>query len=282
MAVPQATPSPEVAAAGDLAEMVLWWETQSWVRALKKSMPRGVTISMQAKPYDADGWSEVELREDHAPHSGFDPHVSPIVGFFRVSRAGRKIEWMEPVSGEYERLDGFLKLRGLDVAKGTISMQPGTRPAAVAPAISAGDFESNPPAIPNRDAAVVVKDPTDTKNHVARITGPDEMGFTLPISVPSGTKELTIALRLLHPESTKLLRFEDGKAPEGIRLRVRLLNELGNSAIRDVVVRPTGQWREIEATFYDLPKTLVQVSVEAIWMEGPVYVDDVKIVPEHR
>lgn len=270
-----AAPSPEIAAAGDLAEMVLWWETQPWVKALKKSMPRGVTILMHAEPYDAGGWSEVELRENHAPGSGFDPDVSPIVGFFRVSRAGKIIEWMEPVSGEYEPLAGFLKTRGLKLVESTATKSP----SAGVLSITAGDFESKPPAIPNRDAAVVVTDPTDAKNHVARVTGPDEMGFTLPISVPSGTKELTIALRLLHPEGTKLIRFEDGQTPEGIRLRVRLLNDLGNSIIRDAVVRPTGQWRELEFTFYDLPKKVVSISVEAIWMEGPVYFDDVRLTP---
>jgi hypothetical protein len=97
----------------DQARMEIWWDRQPWVRALKKSMPRGVTILMHAEPYDAEGWSEVELREQHAPDSGFDPDVSPVIGFFRVSRASRKIEWMEPVSGEYESLDGFLKSRGL-------------------------------------------------------------------------------------------------------------------------------------------------------------------------
>lgn len=274
---PNPTQSPEVAAAGDLAEMILWWGSQPWVNALKKSMPRGATISMHAEPYDAGGWSDVEMREHHAPDSGFDPNVSPMVGLFRVSRVGRKIEWMEPVSGEYEPLEGFLKQRGLKVADRAVLTPPSTRPVAGAPSITAGDFESKPPAIPNRDVPVIVKDPADAKNHVARITGPDEMGFTLPISVPSGTEELTIALRLLHPEGTKLIRFEDGRMPEGIRLRVRLLNDLGNSAIRDAVVRPTGQWREMEFTFYDLPKTLVQISVEAIWMEGPVYVDDVSV-----
>ena len=86
-------------------------------------------------------------------------------------------------------------------------------------------------------------------------------------------------LRLLHPLSSKLIPFDDGRTPEGIRLRVRLVNDIGNSAIRDAVVRPIGQWRELEFAFYDLPKKVVSVSVEAIWMEGPVYFDDVKLVP---
>jgi hypothetical protein len=35
------------------------------------------------------------------------------LGLFRVSRKDKRIEWMEPVSGEYEPLDGFLRKRGL-------------------------------------------------------------------------------------------------------------------------------------------------------------------------
>lgn len=274
---PTPVPSAEIAAAGDLADMVLWWDQQPWVNALKKSMPRGVTLVMHAEPYDAGGWSDVTLREDHAPDSGFDPNVSPMVGIFRVSRVGRKIEWMEPVSGEYEPLEGFLKKRGLKVAGSTAATRAGARPVAGTSSVTGGDFETKPPAIPNRDSPVIATDPANPKNHAARITGPGEMGFALPASVPSGTEELTIALRLLHPEGTKLIRFDDGRMPEGIRLRVRLVNELGNSAIRDAVVRPTGQWREMEFTFHELPKTVVQVNVEAIWMEGPVYVDDVRI-----
>ena len=103
------------------------------------------------------------------------------------------------------------------------------------------------------------------------------MGFTLPAAVAVGTQQLTVSLRLLHPEGTKLIKFEDDRTPEGIRLRVRLLNDKGNSAIRDMVVRPTGQWRNVEYVFYDLPGKVEQVTVEAIWMKGPVYFDDLHI-----
>ena len=123
--------------------------------------------------------------------------------------------------------------------------------------IQGGDFESAVPGGPNSDNAVIVADPMQKGNHVACITGPDEMSFDLPLSLPAGTEEATISLRLLHPMSSKLIRFEDGRTPEGIRLRVRLVNDIGNSAIRDAVVRPIGQWRELEFAFYDLPKKVV-------------------------
>jgi len=186
---------------------------------------------------------------------------------------------MEPVSGEYQPVEAFVKSRGIGMGADSA---PPTESTASKPEIMkviAGDFESKPPDIPNRDAPVIVADPKNNKNHVARITGPDDMGFTLLAIVPTGAKELTVSLRLLHPLSSKLIRFDDGRMPEGIRLRVRLINELGNSAIRDAIVRPTGSWRDMEFTFYDLPRKVVQISVEAIWMQGPIYVDDVRIVP---
>ncbi|MCB1278656.1 zinc ribbon domain-containing protein [Prosthecobacter sp.] len=267
--------SPEVAAAQDLAEMILWFQKLPWLVELQKSMPRGVGIAMHAEPYDGGGWSEMSLRETHSKDSGFEPNVSPMVGLFRVSRADRRIEWMEPVSGEFVPLAEFLKDRGL--SGGTVNTP--TPPQSSARGVQGGDFETAVSTGPNSDTAVIVTDPTQKGNHVARIIGPDEMSFDLPLKLAVGTPEATIALRLLLPENTKLVRFDDGKSPEGIRLRVRLVNDIGNSIIRDAVVRPIGQWREMEFSFYDLPKKVVSVSVEAIWMEGPVYFDDVKLIP---
>ncbi len=112
---------------------------------------------------------------------------------------------------------------------------------------------------------------------MAGSTGPEEMGFALPWPLPAGTSKATVSLRLLHPPRTKLMRFDDGQEPEGIRLRVRLINAAGNSAIRDAIVRPTGLWRNMEFAFYDLPSGVEAVGIKAIWMEGPVYADDVKV-----
>lgn len=268
--------NPEVAAAQDLAEMILWFQKLPWLIELRKSMPRGVGITMHAEPYDAEGWSEMSVRETHSKDSGFEPNVSPMVGLFRVSRADRRIEWMEPVSGEFVPLETFLKDRGLSSGGTVITPPP---PKSSAGGVLGGDFESPVSAGKNNTDAVIVADPTGKGNHVARIIGPDEMSFDLPLKLSAGTQEATIALRLLLPENTKLIRFDDGKSPEGIRLRVRLVNDIGNSIIRDAVVRPIGQWREMEFSFYDLPEKVVSVSVEAIWMTGPVYFDDVKLIP---
>lgn len=261
----------------EVAELSRWLESQPWVAALKKSMPRGVTVSVDVRPFEADGWSEIEIREHHSPDWGFDPNVSPIVGFFRVSRTGRKVEWMEPVSGDYEPLEGFIKRRGLQDVGRAPALAETTRGKGSLFAVVAGDFQSKPPRLPDRDMPVIMPEPANPGNRVARIIGPHETGFTLPVAVPKDVGNLAVSLRLLHPLSTRLVPFEDGRMPEGIRLRVRLINPLGNSAIRDAVVRPTGQWREMEFVFHDLPMNVGQLSIEAIWMEGPVYVDDVRV-----
>jgi hypothetical protein len=265
-APPPAPENPEVVAAQDLADMFLWLGKQPWVIALSRSMPKGVTVSAHAEPYNAEGWSDVQFRENHAPESGFDPDVSPSVGIFRISRKDRTVQWLEPVSGEYLPLSEFIKSR----ETGSPLEPP------VLPGLVGGDFETKPQPVPGYGDAVIVPDPENSANQVARITGPEEMGFALPCALPAGASEVTVSLRLLHPLATKLLRFDDGQEPEGIRLRVRLINAVGNSAIRDAVVRPTGLWRKMEFTFYDPPSEVVAVGIEAIWMEGPVYVDDVK------
>ncbi|MCB1226752.1 MAG: zinc ribbon domain-containing protein [Verrucomicrobiales bacterium] len=269
---------PAIAAAQDLADMIVWFQKEPWVRALAASMPPGVTVFLDAEPYDEEGWSSVTLRENHAPDSGFDPDVSPSIGMFRVARADRRIEWFDPVSGEYLGLAEFLQSRGLagtDAGAPPMS-SPGSSSGNGTRGIVGGDFETAVPPIPQRDMAVIVADPMNPGNQVARITGPDEMSFTLPVELPEGTPEVAVTLKLLHPESTRLIPFPDSPGPEGIRLRVRLLNELGNSVIRDAIVRPTGMWRDLEFVFYDLPSKVVQLSVEAIWMEGPIYVDEVR------
>ena len=273
---PTAATDPAVKAAEDLADATLWLQKQPWLLELRKSMPRGVGMTMHAEPYDAEGWSEVALRETHSATSGYDPNVSPMIGLFRVSRKDQRIEWLEPVSGEFVPLQQFLEHRGLKAGAAVQLPKSGKSNAA---GVLGGDFESTVSVGENNDNAVIVADPTRKGNHVARITGPDEMSFDLPLKLAPGTPDATISLRLLHPLSTRLIRFDDSRAPEGIRLRVRLVNDIGNSIIRDAIVRPTGQWREMEFAFYDLPQKVVSVSVEAIWMEGPVYFDDVKLIP---
>lgn len=272
-----ATPSATADSNDPTTEIRAWFLKQPWVVELRQAMPHGVgLLLMDVEPYDAEGWTELSLRETHSADSGFEPNVSPMIGVFRVSRTDRRVEWLDPVSGDFQPLATFLKDHGLK-SGGTVKVTAVAKSSANG--ILGGDFESAVPGGPNSDNAVIVSDPTQQGNHVARITGPDEMSFDLPLQFPAGTTEATIALRLLHPLSSKLISFDDGRTPEGIRLRVRLVNDIGNSAIRDAVVRPIGQWRELEFAFYDLPKKVVSVSVEAIWMEGPVYFDDVKLVP---
>lgn len=177
----------------------------------------------------------------------------------------------EPSLGGYEPLEGFFRQRREQAGSKT-SGQGETAPVPAGElTVAAGSFESTPPAFPDRDAPVTVADPTNPKNHVARIAGSDEMGFILPVSVPAGTALLVVSLGLLHPPETKLVPYPDGRMPEGIRLQARPMNELGTSAIYAAIVSPTGQWRCLKFTFHDPPR-----KVKAIWMEGPVFVDDVR------
>lgn len=271
-AIAAAPPADPVATSVPSESLEDWIWRRSWVKRLAGSMPHGVNLAISAEELDEKGWMSVEVRESHAADSGLDPDVSPMVGMFRISRNRQVIEWMEPVSGEYLPLAEFIRSRNLDVSPDVAQV------AMPVLGLRGGDFESAAIPVPGHDGPRIVPEPDNPHNHVARITGPGALGFALPLTLPEGTTEATISLRLLHPLSTALTPFDDGRIPGGIRLRVRLIGERGNSAVRDAVVRPTGHWRQMDFTFYDLPSREMAVSIEAVWMEGPVYVDDVRFL----
>jgi len=45
------------------------------------------------------------LREIHNAKCGGDPETNPVVDRYRVYRRSRKIEWLEPVEGEWRPYD---------------------------------------------------------------------------------------------------------------------------------------------------------------------------------
>ena len=51
----------------------------------------------------------VPTRSVHAPDSGLDPNVSPLVGLFRVNGDRTKLEHLNRVSGEFETMEEFLR-----------------------------------------------------------------------------------------------------------------------------------------------------------------------------
>ena len=55
-----------------------------------------------------DAYFQFVLRENHtAPCSG-DPETSPVVDRYRIYRASGKIEWLEPVEGNWQRYNPAL------------------------------------------------------------------------------------------------------------------------------------------------------------------------------
>ena len=95
------------------AEKILddWVIAQDWFQMLVDEMPDGVSLRIYTEEADKDGWETVEIRSEHAPDSGFDPQVSPLVGIFRVNADRTKLEHLDRVDGEFESMEEFLRDR---------------------------------------------------------------------------------------------------------------------------------------------------------------------------
>jgi hypothetical protein len=50
-----------------------------------------------------DAYFQFVLRENHTAPCGGDPETSPVVDRYRIDRASGKIEWLEPVEGNWQR-----------------------------------------------------------------------------------------------------------------------------------------------------------------------------------
>ena len=50
-----------------------------------------------------DAYFQFVLRENHTAPCGGDPETSPVVDRYRIYRASGKIEWLEPVEGNWQR-----------------------------------------------------------------------------------------------------------------------------------------------------------------------------------
>lgn len=88
-----------------------WVERQNWFANLEASFPAGTTLAISSEGEGEPGWSPIRIREVHSAESGADPTVSPTVAFFRVSENREMVEWMDPISGEWESLSAFLRAR---------------------------------------------------------------------------------------------------------------------------------------------------------------------------
>lgn len=59
-----------------------------------------VTFVIEEK---TDSYFQFVLRENHTAPCGGDPETSPVVDRYRIYRAAGKIEWLEPVQGNWQR-----------------------------------------------------------------------------------------------------------------------------------------------------------------------------------
>jgi hypothetical protein len=50
-----------------------------------------------------DSYLQFVLRENHTAPCGGDPETSPVVDRYRIYRVSAKIEWLEPVEGNWQR-----------------------------------------------------------------------------------------------------------------------------------------------------------------------------------
>jgi len=242
-----------------------WIAKQGWIKKLAAKMPKGVTISVFAKKDGkSSGWMIVEIREIHGKTSRFDPKVSPKIGTFKVSTDTTKILYYDVVRDDYVPLEGFLRLYGISSDK---AGKNGVRPPVP------GSFET--PAKSGPNAPTIQADPLLSGNGVA-VLRPDT-GFVIPSSLPQGTRSATVSLRVLVPANTRITQLDGNPSPGGVRLRVRVYDQNGNSAIQDAIVVPSGVWKSLDYPFSELPPRIVEIGVEAIWNEGPIYVDDVGI-----
>jgi hypothetical protein len=90
-----------------------WLMLQPWFKSLEKSMPAGVRLSIVEHDREDLKWRILQIREIHAPGSGYDPDVSPTVGIFRVSADRKTTHWLDPVSDDWKPLADFLRRRGI-------------------------------------------------------------------------------------------------------------------------------------------------------------------------
>lgn len=97
--------------AGELED---WVKQQRWYVKLSDSLPKGVSLIVETYADDPE-WSDVEIREIHAPDSGYDPNVAPMIGQFRVSADRKRVQWFNPVDASWSSLPAFFESRGMNL-----------------------------------------------------------------------------------------------------------------------------------------------------------------------
>ena len=100
-----------------------WFAKQPWMAELSEGLPPGVTLEVfSAEMAGSETHYAVEVRENHAPGSGFDPGEAPRWGIFQVSRDLTEVFYLSPVTDRLEPVRVFqaeakLRLAALTGAK---------------------------------------------------------------------------------------------------------------------------------------------------------------------
>jgi len=102
----------------------VWFAKQPFMTDLSEGLPPGVTLEVfSADMEGSDSHYVVEVRENHAPGSGFDPGEAPRWGLFQVSKDLATVFYMSPVTNRLEPVRVFeaeakLRLAALTGVKG--------------------------------------------------------------------------------------------------------------------------------------------------------------------
>jgi hypothetical protein len=79
------------------------------LRTLKHDQVYAKRISLDCVTFDTeektDAYFQFALRENHTAKCGGDPDPTPVIDCYRVSRASRKIEWLNAVEDNWQRYD---------------------------------------------------------------------------------------------------------------------------------------------------------------------------------
>lgn len=76
-----------------------------------QSLPKGVSLYLDASEEAEDGWFMVTLRQINGEGSGGDPGVSPALAHFYVREADGAIEWYDVVEDRRRPWEDFLRDR---------------------------------------------------------------------------------------------------------------------------------------------------------------------------
>lgn len=134
------------------------------------------------------------------------------------------------------------------------------------------DFESSDIDI-NGDG-LLSSDPVNPANKVWRLEGDADLGFFLPLPSTDGGSDIQVTYDIFIPSQTVIMPIEGQDSP-AVLVRTRLMDSDGNSALAGDTLPPSGKWQTVSKTFEDPAAGSLEIGIEALWFEGPIYIDNV-------